>query len=275
MYIYLMYVLDVALVKTWFLSFLNTMNMKKITSLLVLLSAVFLTPAPVSAVEHYVSGSIGIPAYQDLNSTFSFYNAPTLNLVRDTNISLNSGVLLFGAIGNDYGSFRIEGELGYQTFNFDKIKVHSTGIGQTATTLVSKYIYDMSGGAFNETSTFSLAGKGNVTSLMVNAYYLFPVGGGIKPFVTAGTGVAQVRYADFNINNLPNPDDSNVLNRNTDNTTTFAYQLGAGVAVPVSRNVTFDAFYRYFTTARYNMPSFGADTSMQNHQFLVNVRVGI
>ena len=109
--------------------YLNTMNMKKITSLLVLLSSGLIFAAPASAVEHYVSGSIGIPAFRDLNSTFTFYNSPTVNLVRDTNISLNSGVLLSGALGIDYGSFRIEGELGYQTFNFDKIRVHATYSG--------------------------------------------------------------------------------------------------------------------------------------------------
>jgi len=249
--------------------------MKKITSLLALLSTGLLMSTPAYAVGHYVSGSIGIPAYQDLNSTYSFYDSPTVNLARDTNISLNSGVLLFGALGIDYGTIRIEGELGYQTFSFDKIKVHSTGIGNTPANIVSQYVYNTSGTAFNETSTFGLTGKGNVTSLMANAYYDIPVGGCIKPFVTAGAGVAQVRYVDYNTSSLPNPDFSNVLNRYSENATAFAYQLGAGIAVPVSRNVTLDARYRYFTTARYNMQSFGGDTSLQNHQFLVNVRVGI
>jgi len=166
-------------------------------------------------------------------------------------------------------------ELGYQTFNFNNVKVHATGTGQTATNYVSQYVADMSGGAFNETSTYGLSGKGNVTSLMANAYYDLPVGGGIKPYVTAGVGVAQVRYVQFGINGLPNPVYSNPLNQQDNDSTTFAYQFGAGIAVPVSKKVTLDARYRYFTTAHYNMAGFSSDASLQNQQFLVSVRVGI
>ena len=249
--------------------------MKKSTFVVLLLSAGLLSATPVSAAEHYISGSIGIPDYQNLNSSYSAYNSPTINLVRDTKISLNSGMLLFGAVGVDYGNIRIEGELGYQTFNFDKIRVHATGSGNTPTTVISQYVYNMSGGAFNETSTFDLSGKGNITSLMANAYYDIPVGGGIKPYVTAGVGMAEVRYVDMNINGLPNPNYSNTLNQESTDSTAFAYQLGAGISVPVSNKVTLDARYRYFATAHYNMTDFSADTSLQNHQFLVSVRVGI
>jgi len=249
--------------------------MKKSTFVLTLLSAGLLSATPASAAEHYISGSIGIPDYLNLNSSYSYYNSATDNLVRDTKISLDSGILLFGAVGVDYGNVRVEGELGYQTFNFNNVKVHATGTGQTATNYVSQYVADMSGGAFNETSTYGLSGKGNVTSLMANAYYDLPVGGGIKPYVTAGVGVAQVRYVQFGINGLPNPVYSNPLNQQDNDSTTFAYQFGAGIAVPVSKKVTLDARYRYFTTAHYNMAGFSSDASLQNQQFLVSVRVGI
>lgn len=255
-------------------SFLNTTNMKKSTFVLALLSAGLLSASQASAVEHYISGSFGIPVYQDLNSSFSFYDSANVNLIRDTKISLNSGILLFGAVGVDYGNVRIEGEAGYQTFNFNKIKVHSTGSGNTNNNPISVYVYDLSGGAFNETSTFDVAGKGSLTSLMANAYYDLPVGGKIKPYVTAGVGMAQVRYVGFGINGLPNPVGSNELNRQNLDTTTIAYQFGAGIALPVSNKVTLDARYRYFVTAHYDLAVY-EDTSLQNHQFLVSVRVGI
>ena len=253
---------------------LNMMNMKKRTSLFLLLSAGLLSATPALAAEHYISGSIGIPSYQDMNSSFSFYDSPAANLVRDTKISLNSGILLFGAAGVNYGNVRIEGELGYQTFNFDKIRVHSEGTGNTQNNPLSVYVYDTSNGAFNETSSFNLAGKGSVTSLLANAYYDIPVGGGVKPYVTAGAGVAQIRYVGFGVYDLPNPAGSNELNRSNADTMAFAYQLGAGISVPVSNTVTLDARYRYFATAHYDLLVY-EDTTFKNHQFLVSARVGI
>jgi opacity protein-like surface antigen len=248
--------------------------MKKYLSLLGAVLTVGLLSVPALATEHYISGCLGIPAYQNLNSSYSYYASAANNLVRDTKISLNSGVAFFGAAGYDYGNFRIEGEIGYQTFNFDKITVHSEGTGNSNTNQVSVYVRDLSGGAFNETSAFELAGKGNVTSLMTNAYYDITSTGGIKPYVTVGAGVAQVRYVGFGVNGLPDPTNSNELNRQDSNTTTLAYQAGVGIAVPVTSTVILDARYRYFATARYDLAVY-EDTSLHSNQFLVNLRVKI
>ena len=220
--------------------------MKRSSIFSVVLACGLLSAAPASAGNLYVSGSVGLnsPTNSVTNYSYDTYS-------EDVTYSLTSGAAFLGAVGCDYGSFRIEGEFGYQTFKMDQ----STAIYDGETPVV-----------------FGASCNGHVFSLLANGYYDFPVGNSIKPYVTAGIGMANVRFADLSFSgHAPLNMDSNAL----------AYQIGAGIAVPVSKKVTIDARYRYFGTGLFTMPEYyvasaapyGAETSLHAHQVLLGMRV--
>ncbi len=69
-----------------------------------------------------------------------------------------------------------------------------------------------------------------ITSLLTNVYYDVNAQG-VTPFVTVGVGVAEVNNSYSPNNNFP-----------------LAYQVGAGVSIPVSKCVNVDVTYRHFGT---------------------------
>ncbi len=71
-------------------------------------------------------------------------------------------------------------------------------------------------------------------SFLINGYYDFFTKGGFTPFLSAGIGVAKV---DGDINRVAHVDD-----------TAFAYQVGAGVAYAITKDLAFDLKYRYMDT---------------------------
>jgi opacity protein-like surface antigen len=91
-----------------------------------------------------------------------------------------------------------------------------------------------------QTKDIDLAGSnGNlkILSLLANGYYDFYTEG-IQPYVTAGIGAGKVTLSDFFTEGNQFNWDSGV--------TKLAYQLGAGVAIPLNKSISIDARYRYF-----------------------------
>lgn len=172
------------------------------------------TAQPATAADMYGSLHGGISWMNDLD------NAPGSG----DNIEMNGGYMAFGAIGCDYGSYRFEGEGGYQHSNVDSYNASSSD------------------------------GHIGIISLLCNGYYDIDAGG-FEPYLTAGIGVANVNFNNVNL------DDSNE--------TTLAYQVGAGLAVPVADSVMLDARYRYFSTLE-----FLEDTQAGSHSILLGFRVG-
>ena len=85
--------------------------MKKILSLLAFFAVASMASAPVQAANQYVSGFGGISLMQNMKLD-NVYQSATDN--RSIDYDLGSGINLLGAIGCDYGSYRFEGEIGYQ-----------------------------------------------------------------------------------------------------------------------------------------------------------------
>ena len=83
----------------------------------------------------------------------------------------------------------------------------------------------------------SLNGNLKILSLLANGYYDFYTEG-IQPYVTAGIGAGRVTLSDFFTEGNQFNWDSGV--------TKLAYQLGAGVAIPLNKSLSIDARYRYF-----------------------------
>jgi opacity protein-like surface antigen len=80
-------------------------------------------------------------------------------------------------------------------------------------------------------------GSWKTLSLMANGYYDFYTQG-IQPYVTAGIGAGRVKLSDFIVGG-----DTFIWNGGV---TKLAYQLGAGVALPLTENIAIDVRYRYF-----------------------------
>ena len=208
--------------------------MKKNLSLLAAFLVVGFCATPASAADHYVSGMGGISWMNDIKVDYSEASSEKLDM--------SSGLTLLGAIGCDYGDYRLEAELGYQQNDIKNWK------GNTPVQ--------------NEVVSASVPMDGDVSilSLMANGYYDVDLGG-VELYATAGVGVAQVSFDDVKA--------EDETGSTTEHETTLAWQVGAGVAAPIADNIKLDLRYRYFATT-----DFWEDTNVASHSVLLGLRVG-
>lgn len=132
------------------------------------------------------------------------------------------GILLSGSAG--YAFFyglRIEGEISYRQADFDRVE------------FTSGWLFPPNG------SRFPADGQATAFSVMANAAYDFYMPGGLKPYVLAGIGFAEVSV-DLSYQGMKFIDDDD---------TVFAYQVGGGIAFTVAPNVDLFVDYRYFGTS--------------------------
>jgi opacity protein-like surface antigen len=204
--------------------------MKKHLSLLaaLLVAGTFSTPA--IAADRYVSANIGLSWMNNIDvEDLDYTSASNENFVMD------SGISLLGAVGCDYGSYRLEAELGYQTNDVNRL-------------------------TYGSNSAVDFEGSVSVVSLLANGYVDL-ASSGVEPYVTAGVGVAQVSFNEVRPVAFGPAVDTNE--------TTLAYQFGAGVAFPMGGNVMLDARYRYFATG-----DFWDNTSIASNSALLGLRIG-
>ena len=228
--------------------------MKKVLSLLVAAVLVMGWSATSFAGKNfYASGNVGMAWFDDATATgVEGDEDDTVDL------SFDSGIALTGAIGCDFGSTRLEAELGYQTNDVSTV-TESDG---------------------KATNTEEGYGDVSLTTFMFNGYY------DIKPmddsdfeiFLTAGIGAAFVNVDEVGPQVYPSggfDDDYS----STFSETTWAYQIGAGVGIPVGDGIMVDARYRYLSTAdvttRDDDDAFDNDPmniSFDSHSALVGLR---
>ncbi len=141
----------------------------------------------------------------------------------------DSGFALNGAVGYDFDGFRVEGAVGYQE---------------------------------NQYSDSDTLGTSLLT-FMANGYYDFNAGGGFKPYVMAGLGIADLKVDDQPASSDPWLDD-----------TYFVWQIGAGVGYEVSSNVTIDVGYRYLKPEGIDCPNplHLTGVSWESHNILAGIR---
>ena len=150
----------------------------------------------------------------------------------------NSGITMLGALGYSFNNnCRLEGEVGYQTND-------------------NNYDY-----------WANINRKVSVLSFLANGYIDIPTFGVVQPYLTAGVGVANVNADSLT---LPN----GLGNLPSINEAAFAYQLGVGATIPLSRTVKLDARYRYFAT------NVTVDTAFENNKYssnsvLLGLQIGI
>uniref|UniRef100_B3EQI6 Surface antigen msp4 family protein n=1 Tax=Chlorobium phaeobacteroides (strain BS1) TaxID=331678 RepID=B3EQI6_CHLPB len=140
----------------------------------------------------------------------------------------DTGLALAVAAGLDMGNLRLEAEVGYQ----------DNGI--------------------EESDDLEI----NITTFMANGYYdlelpLNPV----KPYVTAGIGVADVNAKGFSFD-----DDSSLV---------LAGQIGVGAGFAVAPMVNLDARYRYLMTTDAEFDGDPDKIGIDSHNVMLGLRIGL
>jgi len=212
--------------------------------LMAIFALVFITTSAHAADKGmYVSGNVGLVLVPDLDQ--EIISIPV------SEVSLDLGFGVGGALGYDFGAFRAEGEIAYRLNDTDDGNVIGFGPGP-------------------------VDGDISALSFMANGYYDIPVANSpLVPYVGVGVGVASID-ADITaplLSSLALVDDS---------ATVFAYQFMAGLGYNISPTITLTADYRYFTTTD---PEFSCgpalicaagieiESDYSNHSFNVGARL--
>jgi opacity protein-like surface antigen len=91
---------------------------------------------------------------------------------------------------------------------------------------------------------------------MANLYYdIGPTNSGITPYVMAGAGIANVDVSWA-----------------SDTSTSFAWQIGAGLSYKIDDDFTVDVGYRYLRPEGLECPGDGYDVSWNSHNILAGIR---
>ena len=223
--------------------------MKKMSLMLALLGAGILSvPLRASAVTPYVRTSCGLGLMNHVE-----YKFQTLDMVETD--EMDSGLAIEGAFGIKTGRFRVEAAVGYQSNQVGKFTFNGKDYG------VDDGLTGSPEDIFNTKWTYS------IQSYMVNGYVDFNDECKISPFLMAGIGIANIQNKERYLGAA----DGGVTVRGTSNGV-FAWQVGAGVGVKASENVTIDLAYRYF--AALDAEGFAADRKVHvsTSNFLLGAR---
>ena len=149
----------------------------------------------------------------------------------------DTGYVVQGAFGHGYqNGVRAEVELAYRDNDFDTVEISN--------------------------HNYSASGDINTVSVMLNGYYDFKIAASFTPYLGAGIGFAVITIDDLKAAGIDLADDDD---------TVFAYQLIAGVEIPISATASIDVAYRYFATSD---PDFGnVDLEYSTHNFTAGVRL--
>ncbi|HZV11175.1 MAG TPA: outer membrane beta-barrel protein, partial [Novosphingobium sp.] len=180
--------------------------MRKIIIGLALASSALATPALARDKSWYVEGDAGGVIAEDQTVTSTGSYSGTA--------AFKAGYDFGGIVGYDFGPFRLESEASYRRVALSKLTT--------------------SGGTTYSNST-GLSGSADALSFMLNGLLDFGPDNGLQGFVGGGVGVARVQ--ERGLQSGYGLDDS---------ATGFAWQLLAGIRVPVSKNLDAGLKYRFF-----------------------------
>ena len=212
--------------------------MKKHLALLgAILAAGTLAAPSYAASSPYVSGNIGVSSFND-----TAFKSPSTNATL-AEMTFKSGIDLRCAAGLDFEDYRIEAELSYQKGDVNRGTEHG--------------------------GTADMQGFKSVTSLMATGSKDRKPEG-INPYLTGGLGCSRVNFDNVKVKGAPYPG-------LTEHHTVLGYQLGAGIGIPITREVTVDAQYRYSGHSRISMenPDFHYDFTSAGMWCLLGLRVGL
>ena len=155
----------------------------------------------------------------------------------DARFRFKNAFIIGGAIGYDFGLIRPDLEISYARNSLRSLTVEN--VNGTPITLspadradVCDFLEATCGGSGN---TFTISGsRARQLNAMGNVWFDLPLGGVITPYVGGGLGIAG-----FEVDG--------------DGKAKFAWQLGAGVALNVSRNLAITADYRHRAASKANI----------------------
>ncbi|MFC1515627.1 outer membrane protein [Thermodesulfobacteriota bacterium] len=176
--------------------------------------------------------------YVGINLGASFLNDATLTekgFPITAEVESETGLLIEGSVGYDFGPGRAEVEIGYRKNDIDNF----SGVG------------------------ISVTGTGDTSALsfMFNGFFDIENQSIFTPFLLAGIGFAKVSADDVAIAGT-------VLGSEDD--TVFAYQFGLGVGMAATDKVHIELEYKYFATSD---PDFGLfESEYSSHNILLGLR---
>ncbi|MGD0585362.1 MAG: outer membrane beta-barrel protein, partial [Oryzomonas sp.] len=150
--------------------------------------------------------------------------------------STNPGYAATGAVGLDFGTVRVEAEIGYRTTDVDTITSQGASLKFDGTT--------------------------ELVSYMLNGHLTVPGHAPIKPFITGGIGIATAYWSDLKY--------QGVLFTKATRDTEIAWQAGIGASYDATGNVSIDGAYRYFGTTDFDIAGFKAGYG--SHNIMLGIR---
>lgn len=197
-------------------------------------AAAIATPAVAQDAGPYVGieGGILFPKDTNIDASVTYVDPLFPDVVYSDLIEVDykQGYDIDAIAGYDFGAFRIEAELGYKRAKIDELQLDQDFIDD----------YEDATGEIITDTDFDLSGRARVTSIMGNALADFG-SGGIRFYGGAGFGRAKVKVLG-------------------DSDSAWAYQLIAGVGMPISQNIEVGLKYRYFRTGKLDFSENFSDT---------------
>jgi opacity protein-like surface antigen len=195
----------------------------------------------------YFSGFLGVNIPQDADVDSTDYL--TGNSFNDR-VEFDPGVAVGGAVGYDYGYWRLEGEISYRHSEIDSITEKVT----------------------NERFR-SVDGDVGALGFMANAFFDMHNDSPITPYWGGGIGFAVLDLSD-----TTGVDQDGVPTAiyYDGNDAVFAYQVGAGVEIALNPFLSLDLGYRYFGTSKATIDDDSAQSTrfkLESHNALVGLRV--
>ncbi len=238
--------------------------------------AIAFTATPALAQDYYGSVSVGAAWLDDTDNSGQFDSPFTTGagttipsgtvLPAGTSVGwtteFDEGYTVSAAIGRQFGAFRGELELAYQSNDIDTHNNVAVGGGiidsEDAGVLIT--------GSPNLGVTVGALvddGEGSIdtTYLMANGYYDFTPLGPVRPYVGGGVGVGFVNV-DYSPSGVQIVDDD---------ATVFAYQLIAGASYDISDRTALFAQYRYRATddVETDVSLFDATLDVENRSSII------
>lgn len=212
------------------------MRSRSVVAIVVCASALFASPAIAARAAGY-----GYPVrgtYLSAGMGMGFISDADLEEdVTTGQAQFDTGFTVQGAVGHSYPSgIRAEIEVSYRTNEFDEIRVGSR--------------------------VFEASGDIRSLGVLLNGYYDFRLNAAFTPYVGAGVGFANVTIDTVH---------AGPIDLGSHDDTVFAYQLTAGIEVPILPTASIDLSYRFFGTSN---PKFGpTEAEYQSHNLTAGVRL--
>ena len=177
-----------------------------------------------------IEGGVLFPRSTDADVTVKTFTGVTVDSIGNAfTLHQKTGVDLDAIGGYDFGMFRLEGEVAWKRSSLDRVDNFDPALLTAISTATG---VPVTGTALNV--------GGHVTALsgMVNGLVDFGGQTGIGGYVGAGVGLAGVKYSTGGFDDRENG---------------VAWQLLAGVYMPLSDNIDVGLKYRYFHPKSFDL----------------------